>query len=43
MRESEKEETPSQVRELWHFIRHAAKDASGKDASWRLDGIQQIA
>jgi Uncharacterized protein conserved in bacteria len=38
LRENQDADTPSQVRELWHFIR-----PSGSTQSWRLDGIQQVA
>ncbi len=37
LREDPKAESPTQVREIWHFIRPA--DGS---ASWKLDGIQQV-
>ena len=38
MREAENEH-PSQVREVWHFV----KSKSGFQAHWILDGIQQLA
>ncbi|SBW05450.1 conserved membrane hypothetical protein [uncultured delta proteobacterium] len=38
LRENPDAQVPSQVRELWHFIR-----PSGSTESWRLDGIQQVA
>ena len=37
LRENQDADTPSQIRELWHFIR-----PSGSTQSWRLDGIQQV-
>ena len=37
LRESPEADIPSQVRELWHFVR-----PSGTAESWRLDGIQQV-
>ena len=37
VRENPEADAPSQVRELWHFIR-----PSGSTQSWRLDGIQQV-
>ena len=37
MREDPKQETPSSVREIWHFMREGAQ------GMWRLDGIQQVA
>lgn len=37
LREDQNAQTPSQVRELWHFTR-----PSGSTQSWRLDGIQQV-
>lgn len=37
MREDPKQETPSSVREIWHFMRENAQ------SMWRLDGIQQVA
>ncbi len=36
MREDPKQETPSSVREIWHFMRENAQ------SMWRLDGIQQV-
>ncbi len=36
MREDPKQETPSSVREIWHFMRANAQ------SMWRLDGIQQV-
>lgn len=37
MREDPRQETPSSVREIWHFMRESAQ------GMWRLDGIQQVA
>lgn len=37
VRENPEADAPSQVRELWHFVR-----PSGSSQSWRLDGIQQV-
>lgn len=37
MREDPRQETPSSVREIWHFMREGAQ------GMWRLDGIQQVA
>ena len=37
LRETQDAQVPSQVRELWHFIR-----PSGSTQMWRLDGIQQV-
>lgn len=37
MREDPRQETPSSVREIWHFMRQGAQ------GTWRLDGIQQVA
>ncbi len=37
LRENQEAQTPSQVRELWHFTR-----PSGSTEPWRLDGIQQV-
>ncbi|WP_320169560.1 TIM44-like domain-containing protein [Maridesulfovibrio sp.] len=37
LREDPSSSQPSQVREVWHFV----KDP-GKDAMWKLDGIQQL-
>lgn len=36
MHEDPKQETPSSVREIWHFMRE------GSQGMWRLDGIQQV-
>ena len=36
MREDPKQETPSSVREIWHFMRENAQ------SMWRLDGIQPV-
>lgn len=36
MREDPRQETPSSVREIWHFMRENAQ------SMWRLDGIQQV-
>ena len=35
LREDPKVQATSQVREVWHFMR-------SEDASWKLDGIQQV-
>ena len=37
LREDPKQSSPTQVREVWHFVRAA----NSKD-SWKLDGIQQV-
>lgn len=37
LREDPRQSTPSQVREVWHFVR----PASGEGV-WKLDGIQQV-
>lgn len=37
LREDPKAEAPTQVREIWHFIRPA-----NSSESWKLDGIQQV-
>ena len=37
LREDPSQETPIDVREIWHFVR----PASG-DGTWKLDGIQQV-
>lgn len=37
MRESQDQQTPESIREIWHFVR----SASG-DGHWKLDGIQQV-
>lgn len=37
LREDPSQPSPTDVREMWHFIRN--KDGSGQ---WRLDGIQQV-
>ena len=36
MRERPDQETPSSVREVWHFLRE------GANGTWKLDGIQQV-
>lgn len=36
MREDPSQQTPSAVREIWHFVR------SGQNGNWLLDGIQQV-
>lgn len=36
MREDSSQQTPSNIREIWHFLR------IGKDGNWKLDGIQQV-
>lgn len=36
MREDPSQPAPSNVREIWHFLR------IGKDGNWKLDGIQQV-
>ncbi|WP_432736035.1 Tim44 domain-containing protein [Maridesulfovibrio sp. FT414] len=37
LREDSSQSQPSQVREVWHFIKE-----SGGNAMWKLDGIQQL-
>ncbi|WP_415718099.1 Tim44 domain-containing protein [Maridesulfovibrio sp.] len=37
LREDPSQSQPSQVREVWHFIKPA-----GSDGMWKLDGIQQL-
>ena len=37
MRENPNQPSPENVREIWHFMR------MGKNGSWKLDGIQQVA
>ena len=37
LREDARQSAPTDVREIWHFVRHA--DGTGM---WRLDGIQQV-
>lgn len=37
LREDPKQDTPSSVREIWHFLRETP------DGAWKLDGIQQVA
>lgn len=36
MREDPRQQTPSNVREIWHFLR------IGQNGNWKLDGIQQV-
>lgn len=36
MRESPAQQSPENVREIWHFLRQ------GKNGMWKLDGIQQV-
>ncbi len=37
LREDPSQSQPSQVREVWHFVKEA-----GSDTMWKLDGIQQL-
>ncbi|MEG2171990.1 MAG: Tim44-like domain-containing protein, partial [Desulfovibrionaceae bacterium] len=37
LREDPTQTTPTQVREVWHFVR-----ALNSEDSWKLDGIQQV-
>ena len=37
LREDPAQSQPSQVREVWHFVKE-----SGSDSMWKLDGIQQL-
>lgn len=36
LRESPDQQAPSNVREIWHFVRPSG------DGTWKLDGIQQV-
>jgi predicted lipid-binding transport protein (Tim44 family) len=37
LREDPSQSQPSQVREVWHFVKPV-----GSDGMWKLDGIQQL-
>lgn len=39
LREDPKQDAPTNVREVWHFVRPAKPDSK---EMWRLDGIQQV-
>lgn len=37
LREDQSQESPIEVREIWHFVR-----STSNEGSWKLDGIQQV-